>query len=102
MILSVGDNNEGIDICGDVFFRIINAKNNKLICRFAINTSFIAPGHNKYVLKKSAVDPDSIAVNAAFDPSFQVQLNFEDRCKVCSPAKPVDSLCTTCKSKMPD
>lgn len=102
MMLHIGDENQGVDICGDVFFRIINAKNNKLICRFAINTSFIKPGQQKYVLKRTAVDPDSIALNPAFDPNFQIQLNFEDRCKTCSPANPVDALCASCRQKMPE
>ena len=32
---------EGIELCGDVSFRLINSKNKKMICRFAMNTSFV-------------------------------------------------------------
>jgi hypothetical protein len=30
-----------VEFSGDLFFRIYNQKNKKLICRFAINTSFM-------------------------------------------------------------
>ena len=32
---------EGVELCGDVQFRLVNAKSKKMICRFAMNTSFI-------------------------------------------------------------
>ena len=43
MIVYILDENtgEGVELCGDVQFRLVNAKNKKMICRFAMNTSFI-------------------------------------------------------------
>jgi hypothetical protein len=32
---------EGVELCGDVQFRLVNSKTKKMICRFAMNTSFI-------------------------------------------------------------
>ena len=55
----------GVDLCGDIFFKLINKKNNKLICRWAINTSFV-DSSNTYSLDKKSVDPDSIAKNKDF------------------------------------
>ena len=43
---------EGIELCGDVSFRLINSKNKKMICRFAMNTSFVDNITNKYIFDK--------------------------------------------------
>ena len=32
-----------LKFCGDLYFRMVNAKNQQLICRFALNTSFMDP-----------------------------------------------------------
>lgn len=39
--IEIGDNPNGVEICGDIFFRIINGKKDKQICRFALNTAFM-------------------------------------------------------------
>ena len=67
--IEIGDNSNGVEICGDIFFRIINGKKDKQICRFAMNTAFM-PQTNKYVLDKYGVDPDSIANNPKYDNDF--------------------------------
>jgi hypothetical protein len=61
----------GVDLCGDIFFKLMNKKGNKLICRWAINTSFV-DSSNIYSLDKRSVDPDSIAKNSSFEADFQV------------------------------
>lgn len=62
---------KGIDLCGDIFFRILSLKKSKTteICRFAINTSFV-PEDNTYYLDKFQVDPDSIAKNKNYTGKF--------------------------------
>lgn len=101
MNIAIGDNSNGIEICGDIFFRIINGKKDKLICRFALNTAFIKPGSNKYSFDKWGVDPDSIATNPKYDNDFKIELSFEEVCDVCSPANHVNYMCAKCREKMP-
>ena len=36
-----GNNQNPVEFSGDLFFRIYNQKNKKLLCRFEINTSFM-------------------------------------------------------------
>ena len=74
-------------LCGDIFFRIINSRPKKpaLICRCAINTSFIDQSTNTYKLNKGSVDPDSILKSNDFDNDFGVTFYFEDVCKTCTP-----------------
>jgi hypothetical protein len=91
---------EGIELCGDVSFRLINSKNKKMICRFAMNTSFVDNITNKYIFDKKGVDPDSIMKNKKFKSEFSIHLSFQDSCIRCKPNFPVDSLCNSCKSKM--
>lgn len=77
IIPTINDKNiNGIEVYGDIFFQLKNKKNGKLICRFALNTSFlIENGKNKkldnnvliYELSKNNVDPDSIAKSNDFD-----------------------------------
>lgn len=64
------DTGEGIELKGDVSFRLINSKNKKLICRFAMNTSFVDAKTNKYTFDKKGVDPDSILKNKKFKNEF--------------------------------
>lgn len=95
----VDDNVPGIDLCGDLFFRLVNAKSNQLICRFAINTSFVSAS-NSYVLDKRGVDPDSIAQDKRFENNFRIELRFEDVCQTCKPENELGSVCSQC-SKNP-
>ena len=41
MSIEIYENDRKVEFSGDLFFRIYNSKNKKLICRFAINTSFM-------------------------------------------------------------
>jgi len=72
MIIYILDENtgEGVELCGDVQFKLVNAKSNKMICRFAMNTSFINTVTNKYKFSKKSVEPDSILKNKKFDNDF--------------------------------
>jgi hypothetical protein len=79
-IINTEDPNHGVQVCGDLYFKLINSKNNDLICRFAINTSFVLQNTNVYTLYKRGVDPDSILKNKNFDNSFQIDIHFEDVC----------------------
>lgn len=88
----------GVDLCGDLFFKLINTENGKLICRFAINTAFVK--NNYYTLTKSTVDPDSIKKSKKFSNDFKVRLEFEDVCTVCDSSKPMDQLCQGCYTRM--
>ena len=93
----------GQEVCGDLYFRLINLKNKELICRFAMNTSFICekPG-NIYSFDKRGVDPDSILNNKKYDNDFRIDLHFSDSCEKCKPSNSLDLLCVTCKNRMPD
>lgn len=96
-------NPNGKLVFGDLYFRLINGKNNSLICRFAMNTSFV-PDSNVYTFDKAGVDPDSILNNKKFDPNFRVELHFKDECQnpQCSPKNPLTNLCDPCRAKMPN
>ena len=84
-------------MCGDLYFRLINLKNKELICRFAMNTSFVREGaNNTYTFDKRGVDPDSILNNKKYDNEFRIDLHFSDSCEVCKPSNPVDLLCVSC------
>lgn len=52
-----------------------------MICRFAVNTSFLI--ENKQIFNKKTVDPDSIAKNNAYSDKFKVEIHFEDVCNMC-------------------
>lgn len=51
---------------------------NKLICRFALNTSFIID--NKYEFYKNTVDPDSIIKDDRISEMFKIECFFKDFC----------------------
>jgi hypothetical protein len=89
---------EGIALCGDIFFKLINAKNDKLICRFAINTAFIK--ENKYEFRKETVDPDSVRKSKKFSNDFSITLHFSDTCHLCDSGTPLDKLCEKCLNLM--
>ena len=61
---------EGILLSGDISFRLVNNKNKKLICRFAMNTAFVNIKTSIYRFDKKGVDPDSIMKNKKFDNNF--------------------------------
>ena len=92
MTIEIFDDNDkskkgkkGIQVSGDLYFRLINSKNGDLICRFAMNTSFVMNKNNVYKFDKKGVDPDSIWKNKKFDNAFQIDLNFSDVCSNCKP-----------------
>ena len=109
-ILVPGPHDRGLELSGDVFFKLVNVRSGQLICRFALNTAFMTPrvkylpNKNKmiyyYELNKRGVDPDSIAKNPKFDPDFKVQLFFEDVCVKCHPKNPLSQLCKECRRAM--
>ena len=66
----------GIQVFGDLYFRLINSKNGDLICRFARNTAFVDQATNTYTFDKAGVDPDSIIKCNKFDPNFKIVLTF--------------------------
>lgn len=68
---------------------------NKLICRFAMNTSFIVD--NKYEFSKYTVDPDSIIKDDRISPFFKIECFFKDFCQDCFPSMSIDELCEKCK-----
>lgn len=104
MEIKILDNkdNVGVLVSGDLYFRLINSKNNNLICRWSINTSFVNVNTNTYTLTKESVDPDSIKKSNKFSPDFSITIHFKDVCKTCLPAKSLDTLCNDCKKAMPE
>jgi len=64
---------------------------NKLICRFALNTSFIT--ENKYEFYKNTVDPDSIIKDERIPDDFRIECYFRDFCPNCVPEMPIEDLC---------
>lgn len=87
-------------LCGDIYFRLMHkgSLKNKLICRFAMNTSFIQ--NNVYEFTKQTVDPDSIIKDERISWDFKVECYFRDFCKICNPSMEIDSLCKRCTSNM--
>ena len=73
---------------------------NKLICRFALNTSFIQ--NNIYEFTKYTVDPDSIVKDNRIAPEFKIECYFRDFCNKCQPSLPLEELCRRCTSAMQD
>jgi hypothetical protein len=70
-------------LCGDIYFRLLHkgSLKDKLICRFALNTSFIMD--NIYEFTKQTVDPDSIQKDPRIAPDFKIQCYFKDFCQRC-------------------
>lgn len=94
---------KGLLLCGDIFFRIWDGQKKELICRFALNTSFIK-NDNVCEFTKESVDPDSILNNNNYDPEFKIELYFEDECpkETCRPHQHLSALCKNCREKMKD
>ena len=67
-------------LTGDVYFKLMHkgSLKNKLICRFALNTSFIQ--NNVYEFTKHTVDPDSTIKDNRFSWDFKVECYFSDFC----------------------
>lgn len=70
----------------------------KLICRFALNTSFIID--NRYEFTKKTVDPDATQKDPRFSDDFKIECYFKDYCPKCNPGLPIDQLCKRCKIEM--
>ena len=87
-------------MCGDLYFRILHkgSVKDKLICRFALNTSFTRD--NKCSFTKFEVDPDSISRKSNFDDNFKVDVFFKDCCSTCNPQMDLESICEECVSMM--
>ena len=73
-------------------------RKNKLICRFALNTSFVQ--NNIYEFTKSTVDPDSTVKDPRISWDFKVTCYFRDYCRDCNPSMSIDELCRRCTSAM--
>ena len=61
---------KGIELVGDVSYRLVNSKNKKLLCRFAMNTAFVNEKNNVYRFDKKGVDPDYIMKNKKYHNNF--------------------------------
>lgn len=70
----------------------------KLICRFALNTSFIID--NRYEFTKKTVDPDATSKDPRFADDFKIECYFKDHCSKCQPSMPIEQLCKRCKAGM--
>lgn len=90
-------------LCGDIYFRLMHkgSMKSKLICRFALNTSFIQD-NNIYEFTKFTVDPDSKRKDPRIPVDFKVECYFRDFCSKCTPSMAVDELCKRCSSVMKD
>lgn len=89
-------------LCGDIYFRLMHkgGLKSKLICRFALNTSFIID--NRYEFTKKTVDPDATAKDPRFSDDFKIECYFRDFCNKCQPSMPIEELCKRCKASMPN
>lgn len=90
-------------LCGDIYFRLMHkgSLKSKLICRFALNTSFVQS--NVYEFTKSTVDPDSTVKDARISWDFKIECYFRDFChKGCHSGLSVDELCRRCTQAMPE
>ena len=91
-------------LCGDIYFRLMHKTGSgkgKLICRFALNTSFIQ--QNIYEFTKTTVDPDAVQKDQRIHNAFKIKLYFRDVClKGCEPTMPLDDLCKRCLQLMGD
>ena len=87
-------------MCGDIYFKIVHkgALKNSMICRFALNTSFIK--ENYYEFNKANVDPDSVVKDIRISTDFKVECYFRDVCKICNPTMPLEMLCSMCMKNM--
>ena len=87
-------------LCGDIYFKLMHkgSLKNKLICRFALNTSFIID--NWYEFSKNTVDPDSLIKDDRFSEDFKIDCYFRDFCNTCNSSIPLERLCIRCTNEM--
>jgi len=69
-----------------------------MICRFALNTSFIQD--NYYEFAKNTVDPDSLIKDERISWKFKIECFFKDFCFECNSSIPLENLCQKCISHM--
>jgi hypothetical protein len=69
-----------LSVGGDIYFRLKHrgGMKNKLICRFAVNTSFVT--ENVAVFTRELVDPDKIAKDPRYPDDFKIEVFFTDHC----------------------
>lgn len=87
-------------LCGDIYIRLMHkgSLKSKLICRFALNTSFIID--NKYEFNKKTVDPDSTCKNPKIDKGFKIDCYFKNYCFKCDSRMALEDLCSNCTTTM--
>jgi len=71
-----------------------------MICRFALNTSFIQ--NNIYEFTRTTVDPDAIQKDSRISEHFKIECYFRDVCSKCNPSQSIDELCKNCQIMMKD
>lgn len=83
-------------LCGDIYFKLMHkgSLKNKLICRFALNTSFIQD--NWYEFGWNTIDPDSLIKDDRFSDDFKIECYFRDFCTICNSSIPLEKLCIRC------
>ena len=106
MVMSI---DQKLKLSSDLYFRLKHKGSfkNKLICRFALNTSFIDNSkyccsfaltiYSIYKFGRALVDPDSIRNDPRFTDSFRVEIHFKNVCEKCTDAsRDIRELCGTC------
>ena len=75
-------------LCGDIYFRLMHksgsSSKGKMICRFALNTSFIQ--NNIYEFTRTTVDPDAVQKDSRISEHFKIECYFKDVCPKCNPS----------------
>ena len=92
-------------LCGDIYFRLMHRTSSgkgKLICRFALNTSFIPQDEKMYEFTRNTVDPDAVQKDQRIHPAFKIRLYFKDVCTKCEPTMSLEQLCRRCVELMGD
>lgn len=73
---------------------------NKLVCRFALNPSFV---DRVATLDLTELDPDKIHRNKKYDRNlFRIEVHFRPVCEKCKPNYSCEQLCNECSIKMRD
>ena len=54
---------------------------NKMVCRFALNTSFVRD--NYYEFTRQFVDPDSLVKDPRISADFKIECYFRNYCETC-------------------
>ena len=89
-----------LSVGGDIYFRLKHrgGMKNKLICRFAVNTSFVTD--NLVTFTKELVDPDKVAKDSRFPDDFKIEVFFRDLCTLCKSDHRVEKFCKGCQSRI--